>query len=300
MKTFPVFEPLNIQHGASLNCKVFSGHRFFCPVHIHLEYELVFLCRGDINSIIGDSQNRLSQHQLLLIGPNLPHSFSNLDDGNDFTSRYIHVKEPVLETLFMQFQELYRLEGIIDWFKRGALFSLQTKQVELYEQIYQQKDEQRLLAFLRFLVSLARQTPIRYLRHAYHQDNSQRVQNIICAINDNHHAPLTLTQMATQMNMSVSTFTRHFRKLFGVSYVEYLIGQKVDRACHLLSRSSSAITHIAWEAGFTSLSQFNKQFKQHTGVSPKLYRESRGWSKARHQNRVTVAEKTEWDIGDHC
>lgn len=300
MTTYPVFEPLDIQQGTSLSCKVFSGRLFFCPIHIHPEYEMVFISQGGVSSIIGENQHKLSQHHLLLIGPNLPHAFSNLDDGNYFTSRYIHVKELVLETLFRQFQELYRLEGVIDWFKRGALFSLETKQVELYEQIYQQKDEQRLLAFLRFLLSLAQQVPIRYLRHAYHQDSSQRVQNIICAINDNHNAPLTLTQMASQMNMSVSTFTRHFKKIFGVSYIEYLIGQKVDKACHLLSSSSLTITHIAWEAGFTSLSQFNKQFKQHAGVSPRLYREIRGWSKTLHQKRENTTDKTEWDIGDHC
>ncbi len=260
---------------------------------------MVLLYQGEVNSIIGDSQHLLSQHQLLLIGPNLPHAFRNLDDGIDFTSRYIQVKEPVLETLFQQFQELYRLEGIIDWFKRGALFSLQIKHVELYEQIYQQKDEQRLLAFLQFLISLSRETPVSYLRQAYHKDSSQRVQNIICAINDNHQAPLTLTQMANQMNMSVSTFTRHFKKIFGVSYIEYLTGQKVDKACRLLSSSSLTVTHIAWEAGFTSLSQFNKQFKQHAGVSPKRYRESRGRSKTRHQNRANATDKTVWDIGNH-
>lgn len=100
--------------------------------------------------------------------------------------------------------------------------------------------------------------------------------------------------------MSVSTFTRHFKKIFGVSYIEYLIGQKVDKACHLLSSSSLTITHIAWEAGFTSLSQFNKQFKQHAGVSPRLYREIRGWSKTLHQKKENTTDKTEWDIGDHC
>ncbi len=257
---------------------------------------MVLLCQGEVNSIIGDSQHHLSQNHLLLIGSNLPHAFRNLDDGIDFESRYIQIKEPVLETLFQQFQELYRLKGIIDWFKRGALFSLQTKHVTLYEQIYQHKDEQRLLAFLQFLISLSRQTPIRYLRQDSRQDSSQRVQHIICAINDNRQAPLTLTQMANLMNMSISTFTRHFKRLFGVSYIEYLIGQKVDKACRLLSCSSLSVTHIAWEAGFTSLSQFNKQFKQHAGVSPKRYRESRGCSKTRHQNRNAI-DKTVWDIG---
>jgi AraC-like DNA-binding protein len=60
----------------------------------------------------------------------------------------------------------------------------------------------------------------------------------------------------------------------GVSPVEYLIGQKIQRACSYLSTTSWSVKDIARELAFDDPYYFSRCFKQRMAVSPRHYRQS--------------------------
>ncbi|PJC86377.1 hypothetical protein CSW98_09180 [Vibrio sp. HA2012] len=290
----PVFEQLLIPEGRSLNCRLFSGDAFFCPVHVHPEGEIVFISQGKVNYVIGEMKGELSENELLLIGANIPHAFSALRDGQKFTSYYIHSKEHLLHVLQQHLQELNILEGITNWFRRGAVFHLDREESERYKRIFSCTREIRILAFVEFFLSISQKKPRYYLTQGSDFVVDKTGADIIACIRMNKLSPLPLKDIACRMNISVATFTRVFRQLFGMSYVEYLTTIKIEQACNLLVHSSSAITLVALESGFTSLSQFNKKFKEYVGVSPRQYRKE--W-------KILYPEKADadnWDIGTLC
>lgn len=291
----PVFEQLTIPEGCSLNCKVFSGDAFFCPIHSHPEYEVVFISQGEVDYVVGDRKSVLSENELLLAGPNLPHGFYSSGNGRRFTSLYIHLQENLLERLHRQFPEFYLMGKVSDWFKRGTVFHLDPEGTELYHNIFSHKHETRLMSLLTFLLYLNRQVPVCCLTQNYYPDSNKLVETIISLVMMNAQSPLSLPDMASQMNMSVATFTRVFKKHFGVSYIEFVTGLKVEQACHLLVYSSYAVTRIALEAGFTSVSQFNKKFKEKVGVSPSQYRKE--WQSIYLSHTRSSGS---WDIGTTC
>lgn len=57
-----------------------------------------------------------------------------------------------------------------------------------------------------------------------------------------------------------------------MSPLEYINLVRVQTACDLLKRTDEPITTIAGKCGFTTLSTFNRNFKQITGVSPSQWR----------------------------
>jgi AraC-like DNA-binding protein len=67
---------------------------------------------------------------------------------------------------------------------------------------------------------------------------------------------------------------RHLQRLFeheGTSFTQYLREQRLLGACRMLVSPRFAhmrISDIAYEAGFTDLSWFNRQFRRRFGVSP--------------------------------
>ncbi|MBO1334334.1 helix-turn-helix domain-containing protein [Streptomyces sp. VRA16 Mangrove soil] len=84
--------------------------------------------------------------------------------------------------------------------------------------------------------------------------------------------PLTLPQLAEHAHMSLRTFNRRFRDETGVAPGQWLIRQRLDRACHLLESSNLTIDQIATEVGFATSASLRQLMHAEFGVSPVAYR----------------------------
>ncbi|MFE1950751.1 GlxA family transcriptional regulator [Streptomyces sp. NPDC059524] len=86
------------------------------------------------------------------------------------------------------------------------------------------------------------------------------------------HEPIQLRDMAEQESMSVRTFTRRFREEVGVSPGQWLTGQRVERARHLLETSDLGIDQVARESGFGTAQSMRQHLQAALGVTPTAYR----------------------------
>lgn len=92
---------------------------------------------------------------------------------------------------------------------------------------------------------------------------------------DSHfNLPLTLSQVAEVSGMSVSSFSRHFKKKTGMTFVDYLNRLRVSNARRLLIEEQNSLIDVANSCGFDSQTYFNKIFKKFVGVTPRQYRKS--------------------------
>lgn len=69
-----------------------------------------------------------------------------------------------------------------------------------------------------------------------------------------------------------SSLSRMFKKLSGTSMISYFMNSKISHAQQLLAYTELPITEIANRSGFSSITYFNKTFKQLLGVTPTQYR----------------------------
>lgn len=83
-----------------------------------------------------------------------------------------------------------------------------------------------------------------------------------------------IRELATQLNLSPYYFCRLFKQSTGRSPYQYLTQQRVERAKFLLKQHHLSIVDVAYQCGFSSQSHLTKHFKQHTGTTPKRYRNS--------------------------
>jgi transcriptional regulator GlxA family with amidase domain len=84
--------------------------------------------------------------------------------------------------------------------------------------------------------------------------------------------PLDLAIMARHASMSVRTFTRRFREETGLSPNQWLTGQRVERARHLLETTDLPVDRIAELAGFGTTASLRQHLHARIGVSPVAYR----------------------------
>ncbi len=86
--------------------------------------------------------------------------------------------------------------------------------------------------------------------------------------------PQTWQQIAERLGVSPSHLHRLFVQHTGRRPSDYRTDRRVDRAKALLAAPGARIVDVAFEAGFGSVSQFNRTFRQRMGMSPREYRRS--------------------------
>jgi AraC-like DNA-binding protein len=83
---------------------------------------------------------------------------------------------------------------------------------------------------------------------------------------------VSLSKVAKAVNVSANHLSEKFKEVTGVKFVDYVARARFEGARDLLLNSDRRISEIAFAAGFQSLSQFNRVFKNLSGKSPTDYR----------------------------
>jgi AraC-like DNA-binding protein len=84
---------------------------------------------------------------------------------------------------------------------------------------------------------------------------------------------ISLTEVAGAVNVSAFYFCKIFKKATGMTFTDYLARVRVEKIKNLLLNPHKRVSEAAYEAGFQSLSQFNRVFRRITGEAPSAYRE---------------------------
>lgn len=84
---------------------------------------------------------------------------------------------------------------------------------------------------------------------------------------------LSLRLVAKAANMSPFYFCKIFKSALGVTFTDYIARARVEKTKQLLLNPHVRVSEAAYEAGFQSLSQFNRVFRRVTGESPSTYRD---------------------------
>ena len=92
-------------------------------------------------------------------------------------------------------------------------------------------------------------------RHDYHAEQGGSVQELLASL-----------------GRSYPHVSRLFHKSFGLTPVEYLNAQKLERAKMLLRNPNLGIAEVAYQSGFRDPGYFIKRFREQTGVTPGRYR----------------------------
>ena len=90
---------------------------------------------------------------------------------------------------------------------------------------------------------------------------------------DNHYTEeLNLEEIADSSGFSKYHFSRLFKQYTGFTFCDYLCYRRIKAAELLLSRQDLSITEVALQSGFSSISTFNRIFKQQKKCTPSEYR----------------------------
>lgn len=97
---------------------------------------------------------------------------------------------------------------------------------------------------------------------------SRQIARAIDWLKGNFTQPLRIDDLATQVNMSTSTFHHHFRALTAMSPLQYQKWLRLNEARRLMLTERLDATAAAFQVGYESPSQFSREYSRLFGAPP--------------------------------
>ena len=114
----------------------------------------------------------------------------------------------------------------------------------------------------------------RLVRKHSMKNYSTPVRRAIATIHADLSGKLSLHVLAEKQGLSAGYLSTVFKKETGKTVTDYILGERMQLAMHLLSTTKLQIQTVALHCGVVDVQYFSKLFKKYAGKTPKEYRES--------------------------
>lgn len=252
------------------------------PMHYHNAFEVIFVIDGTCIVSIGDMDYYLVEGDMLFITPGIIHSIKGSRSGRHYllyvnTSLFHEVPES--EKLLQSFSSF----AIYDKNVEDETRDLLRKRMELLWTHYTSEAAYKFFHFYASVIVLfaiagrvnleIEQSTVMELAER-HSDKHKATLDSICEyINAHCEYKLSAQDIAAEHGFSLSNFYRLFTAYTGKSFGNYVTEQRVILAKRLLGMAlNENIIDIGMHCGFTSISAFNRAFKEYAGVTPSEFR----------------------------
>ncbi len=101
-----------------------------------------------------------------------------------------------------------------------------------------------------------------------------RIRESISRIEADYAQELPIAEMARGALMSVSSYSREFKKITGTGFKEYVTLVRLREVTAAMDAGREGLANIAFACGFQSVRTFNRVFLAHYGVTPGAYEKS--------------------------
>ncbi len=250
--------------------------------HFHPEYEVHVIAASSGKFFVGDFIGDFGPGNLVLTGPNLPHNWvSNLGAHQQVPARdlVLQFSRPFAERVVGAIPELSPLQEMLDGAARGLQFpdALGASITPLMQELAQASGARRVVLMMSVLERLASCPERKPLAGPGYDLNAQRhmsstLNQVLSCIRQNLGGNLRETDLAELAGMSVSSFTRFFKRHTGCTFIQYQNGLRLNEACELLMCTELSVTEVCYRVGFNNLSNFNRQFLASKGMPPSRFR----------------------------
>lgn len=142
----------------------------------------------------------------------------------------------------------------------------------LHVECDQQADTLVLQSLFTFLFrKISKLSRSRDLSESSIPENIVKVQNFM---DQNFSSSLFLKDLAKMSNYSVPHFCMLFRNYYGVSPIQYITRQRIEKAKYMLGNVNYNVGEISEALGYQDIFQFSRIFKSYTNNSPLQYRKN--------------------------
>nr|WSX75015.1 helix-turn-helix domain-containing protein [Streptomyces sp. NBC_00899] len=254
--------------------------------HHHREYELTLITEGTGTRYVGTTVERYQPGDLVLLGPDLPHTFTSEPYEGAAEAAVTQFRHDFLGPGFFALPQFRVLDGLLARSGRGLSFGRVSEEMRaLVARLPLLGAAAQTTALLDVLCRLAPGATARPLTGPGYAPAPgtvvrDRIDAVCRHLQQSHTGPVHHEDVAALVHMSPTSFSRFFRNAMGRTLTDYVNQLRVETACALLTGTPLPVTEVAARSGYRNLSNFNRRFRELKGLRPTEYR-------AAHLRRTT-------------
>ncbi len=278
-----------VAHDKSIITQQEELAHFYPHLHRHKEAQVTWIQEGEGTLIAGNNMHTFHAGEIYFLGADQPHLFKSnpeyfLPDNKKKIRALTIFFDPNgrLASLF-DLPELKSLKDFIAHYRHG--FKLPGEYLgkvsSLMLDIQATPGAAQMIFFLqmmRVLSSISRKPePLSdfNISPGINEAEGIRISNIYNYILHHYSKAVTLDDVAREACMTPQAFCRYFKKHTRHTFISFLNEMRVNEACKKLTANRyESISVVAYKCGFTSITNFNRVFKNVTGSSPREYVEN--------------------------
>lgn len=263
------YEPM-ITRSESYRSYLWKGHDF--GPHWHSEVEVLTCLNGEVTVRVENRNYPLLPGQVLIIPGNEAHQFFvSIQPCQLMIQKFGY---SLLDSDFTHIQsscQYFRLEDGPE-----VLCEPLRKLLEclLADGKITQENEWKMRAYVTLLAYGLRNTPSAYRPSENQVSRTRRLVGIYPALDyvkDHYQENISLDDVAKLTGYAKTYFCKHFKRVTGVSFHQYLNRYRISIACLLLADPGLSVTNIAEMTGFSSAKLFCRIFKETTNMTTSQY-----------------------------
>jgi AraC-like DNA-binding protein len=276
-----------ISSDRAFECHYLTAPHFDPNWHFHSEFQLFIVLKGTGTRFVGDHVHPFKAGDLVLTGPNLPHLWRSdpeyFDGDKSLVTEgvVIYFPEDLFNNKFLGKMETMQIRQLLMRAARGIVFGKETSQRvgHMMADLVGKKDFNGILHLLGILHTLSAAEDFSLLANpAYsntlRESDTERMNKVHEYVMKHFREPIKLEDVAAVASMTPSSFSRYFKTHANKTFSEFLTGIRIGYACKLLVEKNTNISQACYDSGFNTLSNFNRQFRAYTKLTPMEYRRS--------------------------
>lgn len=276
------FELIQEDEGSSFRIlhEKIPAEEYSWQYHYHPEYELVCVLAGDGTRQVGNHASNYTNGDLVLMGPDLPHSGFGLNTRGMIEQVVVQFKKDVFGPALLQRPEMKQIGLLLDRSMYGVSFDEATKEKAMKKMVKLLKLSpfERYLEFTTILQLLATSADYTLL-------NSQvtlpttirkvhvRLQNIFNYVEQHYQEEINIKKVAAIAHLTVPAFCNYFKKIMNITFTDFINQYRIEQACMMLQQEKS-IGEVCFECGFNNVPYFNKVFKNIVKKTPSEFKKT--------------------------
>jgi AraC-like DNA-binding protein/quercetin dioxygenase-like cupin family protein len=276
------FELIQEDEGSSLRLlhEKLSPEKFSWQYHYHPEYELVYVMTGNGTRQVGNHISNYENGDLVLMGPDLPHSGFGLNSRGSIEQVVVQFKKDVFAPSLLQRPEMKLINVLLDKSRYGISFGQTTKEkvTKKLLRLLKLQPFDRFLELIHILQVLAGTEDYILLNAQVTLPTTIRkvhirLQNIFNYVEQNYQEEINIKKVADIAHLTVPAFCNYFKKIMTITFTDFMNQFRIEKACILLQQEKS-VGEVCFECGFNNVPYFNKVFKNIIKKTPSEFKKT--------------------------
>ncbi|MBP1989480.1 helix-turn-helix domain-containing protein [Paenibacillus eucommiae] len=267
-----------------LSIKIFHAwrkHDHMTTWHYHKELEMLLVLEGELDVYIEDELLHLMPEDVVLIGSSELHRDRSWEDKelkyivfqfdleHYFDQNIIpylrYFADPALSLSKLNYILLENAAARIEVVRCvKTIFAEWTAKEEGYEIAISILIKQILLTLLR--------NDSRHVLSSKDHADYIRLKPVFEYIEQNLHTRVGVEEASKAVNISYYYFVKYFKKVLGISFMDYVNFKKIKKAEKILLTQNISVAEVGEAVGMPNMAHFYKTFKKFNHCSPHVFR----------------------------